>query len=85
MLHLICCVRAEHYAPIARYADEQALYADIAATYNILLMTMRKGFPRILIAPACHVLHGGIRHVLILDVSFALHTAKVCPCLRLFR
>ena len=34
MLHLICCVRAEHYAPIARYADEQALYADIAAAYK---------------------------------------------------
>lgn len=34
MLHLICCVRAEHYAPIARYADERALYADIAAAYK---------------------------------------------------
>ena len=34
MLHLICCVRAENYAPIAYYKDnEEQLYADIAAAY----------------------------------------------------
>lgn len=33
MLHLICCVRAGHYAPIPRYEDEQALFDDIAAAY----------------------------------------------------
>ncbi len=34
MLHLICCVRAEHYTPIARYEDEDALFGDIAAAYK---------------------------------------------------
>lgn len=34
MLHLICCVRAGHYAPIPRYEDEQALFDDIAAAYT---------------------------------------------------
>lgn len=35
MLHLICCVREEHYRPIERYADnEELLFADIAAAYR---------------------------------------------------
>lgn len=35
MLHLICCVREEHYEPIERYADnEKLLFADIAAAYR---------------------------------------------------
>ena len=34
MLHLICCVRAENYQPIACYTDhEDELCADIAAAY----------------------------------------------------
>ena len=35
MLHLICCVREEHYPPIERYRDnEELLFADIAAAYR---------------------------------------------------
>lgn len=34
MLHLICCIRPEHYTPIAEYTDEQRLYRDIALTYQ---------------------------------------------------
>ncbi len=35
MLHLICCVREEHYTPIERYKDnEELLFADIAAAYR---------------------------------------------------
>ena len=35
MLHLICCVREEHYEPIARYKDnEDALLRDIALAYQ---------------------------------------------------
>lgn len=34
MLHLICCVRAENYTPIERYANEDDLYRDIALAYQ---------------------------------------------------
>ena len=34
MLHLICCVREEHYEPIARYKDEDVLLNDIALAYQ---------------------------------------------------
>ncbi|MGN0371847.1 MAG: 5-methyltetrahydropteroyltriglutamate--homocysteine S-methyltransferase [Enterocloster sp.] len=34
MLHLICCVREEHYKPIERYADEDVLLNDIALAYQ---------------------------------------------------
>ena len=34
MLHLICCVREEHYQPISLYADEDALLEDIALAYQ---------------------------------------------------
>ncbi len=35
MLHLICCVREEHYTPIERYkGNEELLFADIAAAYR---------------------------------------------------
>lgn len=34
MLHLICCVREEHYQPIPRYQDEDALLTDIALAYQ---------------------------------------------------
>ena len=34
MLHLICCVRAENYEPIARYVNEDDLLNDIAAAYQ---------------------------------------------------
>lgn len=37
MLHLICCVRAEEYAPILRYADEEDLFRDIAAAYRLAI------------------------------------------------
>lgn len=34
MLHLVCCVREEHYQPIERYADEDVLLDDIALAYQ---------------------------------------------------
>ena len=34
MLHLICCVREEHYLSIERYQDEDTLYRDIALAYQ---------------------------------------------------
>lgn len=34
MLHLICCVREEHYQPIERYLDEDVLLEDIAVAYQ---------------------------------------------------
>ncbi len=34
MLHLICCVREEHYQAIDLYKNEEALFADIAAAYR---------------------------------------------------
>lgn len=34
MLHLICCVREEHYEPIERYTDEDVLLNDIALAYQ---------------------------------------------------
>lgn len=34
MLHLICCVREEHYQPIERYQDEETLLHDIALAYQ---------------------------------------------------
>lgn len=34
MLHLICCVREEHYVPIKEYEDPHRLYHDIAAAYQ---------------------------------------------------
>lgn len=34
MLHLICCVRSEEYAPIERYQDMKVLYHDIAIAYQ---------------------------------------------------
>lgn len=34
MLHLICCVRPESYAPIPAYADGRELYRDIALAYR---------------------------------------------------
>ena len=34
MLHLICCVRAENYEPIAQYVNEDDLLNDIAAAYQ---------------------------------------------------
>lgn len=34
MLHLICCVRPESYAPIAEYAESARLYRDIALAYQ---------------------------------------------------
>lgn len=34
MLHLICCVRAENYAPIKEYEDPRQLYRDIALAYR---------------------------------------------------
>lgn len=34
MLHLICCVRAEHYTPIEEYKDPRRLYLDIAVAYQ---------------------------------------------------
>ncbi|WOC33151.1 MULTISPECIES: 5-methyltetrahydropteroyltriglutamate--homocysteine S-methyltransferase [Caproicibacterium] len=34
MLHLICCVREEHYQPISLYQDQQALFQDIATAYQ---------------------------------------------------
>ena len=34
MLHLICCVREANYEPIPLYADEDALFAAIARTYQ---------------------------------------------------
>ena len=34
MLHLICCVRAMDYTPIACYQDEDALFHDIAMAYQ---------------------------------------------------
>lgn len=34
MLHLICCIRAQNYAPIGEYEDPQKLYRDIAAAYQ---------------------------------------------------
>jgi 5-methyltetrahydropteroyltriglutamate--homocysteine methyltransferase len=34
MLHLICCVREEHYKPIDRYKDEAVLLDDIAVCYQ---------------------------------------------------
>ena len=34
MLHLICCVRAEHYRPIPEYENPENLYRDIALAYQ---------------------------------------------------
>lgn len=34
MLHLICCVREEHYEPIAQYKNEEALFEAIAKAYR---------------------------------------------------
>lgn len=34
MLHLICCVREEHYQPIAAYQDSRKLFEDIAGAYR---------------------------------------------------
>ena len=34
MLHLICCVREEHYEPIDLYQNEDDLYRDIALAYQ---------------------------------------------------
>lgn len=34
MLHLICCIREEHYEPVERYRDEDALFTDIALAYQ---------------------------------------------------
>ena len=37
MLHLICCVRAAYYAPLAQYTEETTLYHDIAITYQKII------------------------------------------------
>lgn len=37
MLHLICCVREEHYEPIDIYKDEKDLYRAIALTYQKII------------------------------------------------
>lgn len=34
MLHLICCVREEHYEPISCYENEEVLFSDIAKAYQ---------------------------------------------------
>lgn len=39
MLHLICCVRAENYQAIERYANMENLYHDIALAYQKAIRT----------------------------------------------
>ena len=41
MLHLMCCVREEHYAPIAAYRDnEAALFDDLAQTWTQAMLAL---------------------------------------------
>lgn len=39
MLHLICCVRSENYAPIDRYQDEEILLEEIALAYQKAILS----------------------------------------------